>query len=601
MKHEIGTYLISPLLLVLLFSGLAGLLISFYLLKYRKNPGTLFLSLMQFSTALWTFFYGLEYAATEIDLKIFWSKFSYIGIVFAPVFFYFFSLHFANKQHKLKRFIRYSLPAIAILFMVGVATNDYHHLHWQSYSISTEYNTTIYQYGILFWMVFAFNYFLLILSIANIIPLVFKFPENFQMQIALIITACIFPVIGNMMYVFDTSPIPGFDWTPIFFVLSGIMLSYINIRYGTFDLIPFARNKLLDTIPDGILVIDKFLRVADVNPAFLRLIREPKEGIIGRPLIDVFPKRTSLIEQLSQMREIPPMELETIIDGQNHFMDMRISSLYDHQNNLSGRLVIFRDITEKTVYEQTISKANKQLKQEIKEKEKLISDLDAFDHTVAHDLNNVIGAIVTSTDLLQYEIDSKNHENLEEIISLIKLSANKSFHVIKELLTLASVRQQDVRTERIDMQKIFEESEKRVEDMIKTSKATIIKPDDWPSAYGYGPWIEEVWVNFLSNAIKYGGKPPVIELGSTLFYSEKKIRYWIKDNGNGLTKDKQQKLFQKYERFNQTHIEGTGLGLSIVKRIIEKLGGDVGVLSNAIPGEGCIFYFTLPQEDPSKK
>lgn len=596
MRHAIGPYLITPLLFVLVISGIAGLLISLYLLKYRRTPGTLYLSLMQFGTAAWAFFYGLEYSATEIDLKIFWSKFSYLGIVFAPVFFYFFSLHFASKQKKLTKTLCITLVTTASFFLLIVATNDFHHLHWKSYSIHPELNTTIYEYGISFWLVFVFNYILLAFSIANIIPLIFKYPENFQIQIILLITACFFPVLGNFMYIFDVSPIHGFDWTPVFFVFSGIILSYINVRYGTFDLIPFARNKLIDTLTDGIIVVDKFRRIADVNPAFLKLIQSYKSDLLGKQLEYVFPDRKTLINQLAFKDIIEPFTLETTINEKQVYIDLRVSSLYDQKHRLSGKLIVLRDITDIIVYEQTIKKANRQLKQEITEKEKLINDLAAFDHTVAHDLKNVIGAIITSSDLLELELSQKNFHNLKEIVELVQLSANKSYHVIKELLTLASVRQQDVKKERIDMLQIFEESEKRIQDMIDSSKATIIKPDDWPSAYGYGPWVEEVWVNFLSNAIKYGGKPPVIELGYNQFYSEKKIRYWIKDNGGRLTKKQQKSLFKEYERFNQPHIEGTGLGLSIVKRIIDKLGGEVGVISNAIPGEGSIFYFTLPQE-----
>jgi len=551
---------------------------------------------MQFSTAVWAFFYGLEFAATDLHLKIFWSKFSYIGIVFAPVFFYFFSIYFASKHLKLSKTLKFSLIGLAVLFLISVFTNDYHGLHWVDYQIDLVNNTTIYQYGISFWLVFAFSYILLILSIANIVPLLFNFPEKFQVQILLLVSACIFPVVGNVLYVFNLGPVTGFDWTPIFFVFSGIILTYINVRYGTFDLIPFARNKFLDMLPDGIAVLDRYQRVVDVNPAFLRLVQQNKIDILGKSLTDAFPKQTSLIQQIAQKEIVEPIELEVQVNGELTFFDLRVTPLYDQKKTLSGRLITLRDITEKTVYEQKINQANQNLKLEIEEKEKLIADLDAFDHTVAHDLNNIIGAIVTSTDLLHYELEQKNFSNLEEVIELIQLSANKSFHVIKELLTLASVRQQDVKTEHVDMMKVFEESEKRLADMIKTSGAQIIKPADWPSARGYGPWIEEVWVNFLSNAIKYGGRPPVIELGATQFYSQKRNRYWIKDNGNGLTESEQKKLFKKYERFNQTHIEGTGLGLSIVKRIVEKLGGEVGVMSNGIAGEGCVFYFTLPQE-----
>lgn len=571
-------------------------MISIYLLKYRRSPGILYLSLMQLSTAIWAFFYGLEFATTDLQLKIFWSKFSYIGIVFAPVFFYFFSVYFASKQLKLSKALKAGLIGLAVLFLVSVFTNGFHSLHWVSYAIDPANNTTIYQYGISFWLVFVFCYTLLILSIANIIPLLFDFPKRFQGQILLLVLACFFPVVGNALYLFRIGPIVGFDWTPIFFVFSGIILTFINVRYGTFDLIPLARNKFLDMLPDGIAVVDRHQRIIDVNPAFLRLTQQKEIDVLGKLLEEAFPKRKSLIQQFADKETIEPIELEARINGDHVFFDLRVTALHDQRGQLSGRLITLRDITEKTVYEQKISRANQQLKLEIEEKEKLIADLDAFDHTVAHDLNNIIGAIVTSTDLLYYELEQKNYQNLEEVIELIQLSANKSFHVIKELLTLASVRQQDVKTDRLDMMKIFKESEQRLADMIKTSGAQIIKPRDWPSACGYGPWIEEVWVNFLSNAIKYGGTPPVIELGATQFYSENKVRYWIKDNGDGLTQSKQKKLFKKYERFNQTHIEGTGLGLSIVKRIVEKLGGEVGVISNGIPGEGCVFYFTLPQE-----
>ncbi|WP_321287332.1 histidine kinase N-terminal 7TM domain-containing protein [uncultured Sunxiuqinia sp.] len=596
MHHEIGTYLITSLTIILLMSGITGIVISIYLYKYRKTPGILYLLLLQIAIAAWAFFYALEYSATVVESKIFWSKLSYLGIVFAPVFFYLFSLHFAYKQHRINATLLASLFGLSTIFLISVTTNDYHFLHWKSYHIDPILNTTIYTYGVSFWLVFAFNYILLTLSIANIIPLIFKYPENYQQQIIFIVIACVFPVVGNVMYVFNVGPIQGFDWTPIFFAFSGVILTYINLRFGIFDLIPIARNKLLSILPDGVIIVDKHRRIADVNPAFLELTHRSKNDTIGKSLADVFPKQKSLIDQLAPKEQIESMELEAELSGQLTYFDIRVTSLFDQANQMNGKLIVLRNITEKTINQQSIQKKNQQLKKEIEEKEKLIADLDAFDHTVAHDLKNVIGAILTSNDLLKLEIEQKNYQNLEEIIELIQLSANKSFHVIKELLTMASVRQQDIKREQVDMADILKECEIRLDDMIKTSKATIIKPREWPTALGYSPWIEEVWVNYISNAIKYGGKPPVLELGAKQFYREKKIRYWIKDNGNGLPQQDQTKLFKKYERFNQTPIEGTGLGLSIVKRIVEKLGGEVGVISAGIKGEGCIFYFTLPQE-----
>ncbi|MBC7869758.1 MAG: sensor histidine kinase, partial [Chitinophagaceae bacterium] len=113
----------------------------------------------------------------------------------------------------------------------------------------------------------------------------------------------------------------------------------------------------------------------------------------------------------------------------------------------------------------------------------------------------------------------------------------------------------------------------------------------WPLAAGYAPWVEEVWTNYLSNALKYGGKPPSIELGADE-QPDGMVRFWVRDNGNGLTPEEQTRVFTPFTRLNQVKVEGHGLGLSVVQRIVDKLGGQVGLESSV--GQGSIFSFTLP-------
>ena len=118
---------------------------------------------------------------------------------------------------------------------------------------------------------------------------------------------------------------------------------------------------------------------------------------------------------------------------------------------------------------------------------------------------------------------------------------------------------------------------------------------------GYSPWIEEVWVNYLSNAIKYGGKPPRLALGFDRPAPGPQpgmIRYWVRDNGPGLSAEQQAVLFTPFERLKNLRVRGHGLGLSIVRRVVEKLGGQVGVESS--PGEGSLFYFTLSEVGESR-
>jgi signal transduction histidine kinase len=131
----------------------------------------------------------------------------------------------------------------------------------------------------------------------------------------------------------------------------------------------------------------------------------------------------------------------------------------------------------------------------------------------------------------------------------------------------------------------------RLSHVIEEHQAEISVPPEWPVATGYGPWVEEVWVNYLSNGIKYGGEPPHLSLGATN-QPDGTVRFWIKDNGPGIAPEDQARLFIPFSQLNQTRANGHGLGLSIVRRIVERLNGEVGVASHV--GEGSVFAFSLP-------
>jgi len=116
---------------------------------------------------------------------------------------------------------------------------------------------------------------------------------------------------------------------------------------------------------------------------------------------------------------------------------------------------------------------------------------------------------------------------------------------------------------------------------------------------GYAPWVEEIWVNYISNAIKYGGTPPRIELGANPPV-DGIVWFWVQDNGGGLSAEERRRLFTPFTRLNHRDTPGYGLGLSIVKRIVDRLGGRVGLESDGRPGEGSLFYFTLPSARSAK-
>jgi two-component system sensor histidine kinase/response regulator len=218
-------------------------------------------------------------------------------------------------------------------------------------------------------------------------------------------------------------------------------------------------------------------------------------------------------------------------------------------------------------------------------------ELDAFAHTVAHDLKNPLAIILSSANGLEHYNATLEDEERQELLGLIERTALKMDKIIENLLLLGQVRKVEVQAEPLDMGAVVAEARQRLAQLIEEHRAEIILPDAWPGALGYSPWVEEVWANYLSNAIKYGGQSPRVELGATA-QPDGMIRFWVRDNGPGLSRDEQARLFESFTQRRQVRISGHGFGLSIVRRIAEKLGGQVGVESKV--GEGSVFYFTLP-------
>ncbi|MFN2283993.1 MAG: response regulator [Anaerolineae bacterium] len=277
--------------------------------------------------------------------------------------------------------------------------------------------------------------------------------------------------------------------------------------------------------------------------------------------------------------------------------------------------VLARVKTHLTLYtlQRQLAAANHELRTANADLEASNADLNAFARTVAHDLKNPLSAIIGFSSLLESRFSRMDSEKIADNLHRITVTGYKIRDIVDELLLFARVRQLDaLETGPLDMGAIVTEVLTQLELRIQEAQAEIIMPETWPVASGYPAWVEIVWSNMISNAVKYGGDPatnvsPRVELGfipsgSTSSISnlpianpQSHITFWIRDNGPGLLPEECAQLFTPFTRFHQEKAEGHGLGLSIVQRVVEKLGGQVGVESAGVSGEGCTFWFTLPE------
>ncbi len=354
-----------------------------------------------------------------------------------------------------------------------------------------------------------------------------------------------------------------------------------------------------ETSPHGILVVDqagqmisfnrRFVEMWGIPPDVLEERSDPRalqavQGKIIDP--DAFLAK---IEYLYQHPQEKSRDQINLTDGR--IFERYSAPMLGADGQYYGRVWYFRDVTEVKQAEDTLLEHTAELQARNEE-------LNAFAHTVAHDLKNPLALVIGFSETLVQAHTELSEKEIKKYLRSIAQNSRKMENIIDELLLLAQIREEEIELAPLDMGRLVAEAQQRLAHLVEQHQATVITPPDesWPRALGYGPWVEEVWGNYLSNAIQHGGDSPQVELGFDP-PTDREVRFWVQDDGPGIPPEKQAKLFVPFTRLAQVRGKGHGLGLSIVRRIVEKLGGQVGVESSGLPGRGSRFSFTLRLAD----
>lgn len=348
-------------------------------------------------------------------------------------------------------------------------------------------------------------------------------------------------------------------------------------------------SSAVEQTSEGIAVTDLEGNLLFVNSAFAVLHGYTPGEVIGCHLSvfhtsDQMPQVEVACQQVQETGEFSGEIWHVRRDGTVFPTLMRNSLLRDQAGKPTGMIGTLRDISAR-------KRAEEALQEHAAALEARTEELDAFAHTVAHDLKHPLCMLISYVEFLQEHGATVSDEERDYYLERMAQTGRRMSNIIDELLLLAGVRKKKVRVRSLDMASVVAKALERLDYMIAEHQAEIAMPPTWPAVLGYGPWVEEVWVNYLSNAIQYGGRPPRVELGAAT-QADGQVRFWARDNGPGLTPEEQSRLFTPLRRLDQIRARGHGLGLSIVRRIVEQLGGQVGVESAF--GRGSVFHFTLP-------
>lgn len=352
-------------------------------------PGAKALALLGLSLMVWSATYALELAHAELPAIMFWVRMEYFGIVVTPVSWFVFTLSYTGRDRWLTRRNKALLMVVPLITLLLVWTSDWHGLIWSKTGLKDMGAFVMFRsrYGPWFWVHTAYSYLGIVLGSVVLLRALVHSPQLYYQQAEALVLAALTPLAGNVVYIFRLSPWEYLDLTPFAFVLSAMAVSVGCLRFRLLDVVPIARDVVLENMSEGVLVVDEQNRVVDFNRVAANWLKRSREEAIGRSVFEMLEVRASILDRYRDVTEI--MDEFSVIeeeDGLRHFYDLRISPLYDDQGQFRGRLAVWRDITERKQAEEALRQQNEELNALHETTLALLNRLD---------LNSVLETIVT--------------------------------------------------------------------------------------------------------------------------------------------------------------------------------------------------------------
>lgn len=573
---------------IYLVTSVVAIIVGWLAQRRKSVVGAKELSTLTYLVSFCAFILCFESAATSQVTKILLTKISYISVVLIPVYYLLFVLRFT----KLIRFkdIRHGwlLFVFPFLTLVLAFTNEYHHWLWSSFSpISPETNIMAYHHGFWFWIGYTLYSYLLLLTATRYLFYFLHFNRYRKVYVIqgwLVIFAGLCPWIVSFFYIFNLNPVEGLDITPISTTLCSLLFSWSILKSTFLNLVPVAREMLVETLPIGILALDNQNRIQDINHTAMVFTGIQTDNIVGMTVSQVVPATSSMSESIESIDT--PLQVETTVEG--YTKSFRI--IKQPIKNIHGsRLITIFDITEEITRQKELIQARKKAEENDKLKSAFLSNLS---HEIRTPLNGIMGFIsilqrddLTETERMDYlNIVWENGDRLlKTMVDIIDISKIESGQIEADY---SEVDMNEILTRLYDFFKP-EATRKNLE----FSYTNRIKPDKYV-IHSDQVKIYSILTNLIKNALKYTNEG-FVKYDCSVNGNE--LCFSVSDSGIGLPDDKLEIIFERFVQADASRMrkfEGSGLGLSITKAYVEILEGTIQVKSKV--DAGSTFTVRIP-------
>ena len=542
---------------------------------------------------VWSMMHTLQMIVDDHQLKLLFAKLTYIGItMIPPSWFLVACIYTRNLQALVDTRYRYLLYILPVSTLFLRLTDDYHHLIWSSASF-IEVNGIVMpypKYGPWFWIFTTYGLFLIIAGSGMLIAELAKYSIAYRRRYLILFFSAIIPFISTGIYLSRIYPT---DLTPLSFSVSTLLFALlISSKIDYIDLIPIARDRVIESMEDGVMVFDDKGRLIDANESARRMI--PDEDLMGKDARDL-PE---------EIRDILYKSDGGILERGGRYYDVKSRSILDGRGREMGRVAIIRDVTEIEGYRRELERLNRNLEEEVNRKteeiRKLLKQKDEFISQLGHDLKTPLTPIVSLLPIIRERI---RDDDVKKLVDVVIRNANYMKNLVTDTLRLAQLNSRDYRfnLEDLELHDVVEESiednryqfeEKNISPENMVPKGMVVRADKLR--------LKEVFANLISNSVRYTPEGGRIEFRAKEEGNEVMVE--VRDNGRGLSEEEKERIFDEFYKVDRSRrdLDTSGLGLTICKKIVERHGGRIWAESDGL-GKGTSICFTLPLQKFNKR